>query len=255
LLVDSVALVFFNTGGPIEVTYAKTTLHAGDRGFGLLLTAWGAGTVLGSLVFARSLRRPLGVLLSGGTLAVALAYIGFALAPTLAVACVAALIGGTGNGIELPSLISLVQRLTPKNLHGRLMGAVESLSALCVAIGLPLGGALVALSSPRPAFAVVGVGAAVTSIAPFPPSRGGPEPPPDDVGATAFSPQPPAARGGVEPPTNDVGSTSFSQQAPQARGGLTTRELRGRHPRSSSRCPIYPPPSRPPLPTGSVTST
>jgi MFS family permease len=202
LLVDAVALVFFNTGGPIEVTYAKTTLHAGDRGFGLLLTAWGAGTVLGSLVFARSLRRPLGVLLSGGTLAVALAYIGFALAPTLAVACVAALIGGAGNGIELPSLISLVQRLTPKNLHGRLMGAVESLSALCVAIGLPLGGALVALSSPRSAFAVVGLGAAVTSIALFGLSRGG-----------------------LEPPRSDVGSTSWSRQAPQAPGGLTTREF------------------------------
>jgi len=202
LLVDAVALVFFNTGGPIEVTYAKTTLHAGDRGFGLLLTAWGAGTVLGSLVFARSLRRPLGVLLSGGTLAVALAYIGFALAPTLAVACVAALIGGAGNGIELPSLISLVQRLTPKNLHGRLMGAVESLSALCVAIGLPLGGALVALSSPRSAFAVVGLGAAVTSIALFGLSRGG-----------------------LEPPRSDVGSTSWGRQAPQAPGGLTTREF------------------------------
>ena len=36
------------------------------------------------------------------------------------------------------------------------MGAVESLGALCLAVGLPLGGALVALSSPRVAFLVVG---------------------------------------------------------------------------------------------------
>ena len=207
LLVDAVALVFFNTGGPIEVTYAKTTLHAGDRGFGLLLTAWGAGTVLGSLVFARSLHRPLGLLLSGGTLAVGLAYIGFALAPTLAVACVAALIGGAGNGLELPSLISLVQRLTPKNLHGRLMGAVESLSALCVAIGLPLGGALVALSSPRSAFTVVGLGAAVTSVALFGLSQRR-----------------------LEPPTRDGEPTSWSRPAPQTRGGLTTREFTGQAP-------------------------
>ena len=68
LLVEAVALVFFESVAPIEVTYAKATLHAGDRGFGLLLTAWGAGAVLGSLVFARSLRRPLGVMLSAGTL-------------------------------------------------------------------------------------------------------------------------------------------------------------------------------------------
>jgi len=165
LLMEAVALVFFNSAGPIEVTYAKATLRAGDGGFGLLLTAWGAGAVLGSIVFARSLRRPLGVLLSAGTLAVGLAYVGFAAAPTLGLACVAALVGGVGNGVELPSLFSLVQRLSPQNLHGRLMGAVESLTALSVAIGLPLGGALVALSSSRAAFLVVGLGTVGASVA------------------------------------------------------------------------------------------
>ena len=74
---------------------------------------WGVGAVLGSLVFARSVRRPLGAMLSAGTLAVGLAYVGFAAAPSLAVACIAALIGGLGNGVQWPSLISIVQRLTP----------------------------------------------------------------------------------------------------------------------------------------------
>jgi len=176
LLADAVALVFANSAGPIEVTYAKATLHAGDGGFGLLLTMWGAGAVLGSLVFARSLRRPLGALLSAGTLAVGLAYVGFAAAPSLGLACVAALVGGVGNGVELPSLFSLVQRLSPQNLHGRLMGAVESLTALSVAIGLPLGGALVALSSSRVAFLIVGLGTAGTSVALLRVSRRRPRP-------------------------------------------------------------------------------
>jgi Major Facilitator Superfamily len=163
LLADAVAFVCFEAGPPIEVTYAKTTLHAGDRGFGLLLTAWGAGAVLGSLVFARSLKRSLGLMLTAGTLAVGLAYVGFAAAPSLLVACVAAVVGGIGNGLELPALFSIVQRLSPPNLHGRLMGAIESLSAVCVAIGLPLGGVLVAISSPRAAFFVVGLGAVAAS--------------------------------------------------------------------------------------------
>jgi MFS family permease len=171
LLAEAVALIFFESAAPIEVTYAKATLHAGDRGFGLLLTAWGAGAVLGSLVFARSLRRPLGAMLSAGAFAIGLAYVGFAAAPSLTLACLAALVGGVGNGVELPSLISLVQRLTPPHLHGRLMGAVESLNSLCVAIGLPLGGALVALSSPRVAFLVVGIGTTATSAALFSVSR------------------------------------------------------------------------------------
>jgi len=147
------------------VAYAKSTLHAGDRGFGLLLTTWGAGTVIGSIFFARSLRRPLGYLLSGGTLAVGIGYAGFWAAPTLALACVAALVGGIGNGTELPSLFSIVQKLTPADLHGRLMGAVESLSALCPLVGLPLGAALVALTSPRTAFLIVGVGTALSALA------------------------------------------------------------------------------------------
>jgi MFS family permease len=163
LLVEGIAVVFLESAGPIEVSYAKATLHAGDRGLGLLLTTWGAGAVIGSLVFARLLRWPLGALLSAGTLAAGLAYVGFAAAPSLAVACIAALIGGLGNGIELPSMNSIVQQLTPPRLHGRLMGALESLTALCLAVGLPLGGLLVAVSSPRAGFLVVGLATAVTA--------------------------------------------------------------------------------------------
>ena len=56
------------------------------------------------------------------------------------------------------------------------MGAVESLGALCLAIGLPLGGALVALSSPRMAFLVVGLGAMASTVAFVRLSRRGLEP-------------------------------------------------------------------------------
>jgi MFS family permease len=164
LLTYATALVFLESAAPIEVTYAKTTLGAGDRGFGLLVTMWGAGAVLGSIVFARSVRRPLGLLLGGGSCAIGLAYVGFAAAPSLLVASVAAFVGGIGNGLDVPSLISLVQRLTPQRLQGRMMGAVESLSALALALGLPLGGVLVAVSSPRAAFLAVGLGGTATSI-------------------------------------------------------------------------------------------
>jgi hypothetical protein len=165
LLAEALALVFFESGTPIEVSYVKATLHAGDRGYGLLMGVWGLGVVAGSVVFARSPGRLLGTLLRSGTLAVGLAYIGLAAAPSLGLACVAALVGGTGNGVQWASLISAVQILTPQHLHGRLMGAVESLGALCPAIGLSLGGALVAISSPRDAFLAVGIGATATTLA------------------------------------------------------------------------------------------
>lgn len=165
LLTQTAALVFFESAAPIEVAYAKTTLHAGDRGYGLLVTMWGIGVVAGSIVFARAGRGSLGRMVSLGTLAVGLAYVGFAASPSLAVACVAAVVGGMGNGMQWAPLVSAIQLLTPSHLQGRVMGAMESLGAISPAIGLALGGGLVAVSSARTAFLVVGLGAALATLA------------------------------------------------------------------------------------------
>jgi MFS family permease len=165
LFAQAIALVFIQAAGPIEVVYVKSTLHGGDRGYGLFVTAWGAGAVLASVLFARSPRRGLSATLVAGILALGAAFVGISLAPSLALACAAAFLGGAGNGLVLPALISLVQRLTPQELHGRMMGAVESITALSLAIALPLGGVLVAISSTRTAFLVIGLGALASTVA------------------------------------------------------------------------------------------
>jgi MFS family permease len=157
LALEAVAITFFASVEPIEVIYAKVSLHAGDRGFGLLLAAWGVGMVGGSIVFARAVRRPLGPMLTGGTLAVGLSYLAFAASPNLGLACAAAVVGGVGNGVQWASLLSAVQKLTPQTLHSRLMSVAESIRALCPAIGFLLGGTITALSSPRLALLVAGI--------------------------------------------------------------------------------------------------
>ncbi len=165
LIVQAVALVFFEFSPPIEVAYAKGTLHAGDGGYGILLGVWGLGAAIGSVVFARSIRRSLGVLLAASTLALGVAYLGWAVAPTLTVACAAGLIGGIGNGVQWAALISAVQRLTPERLHAQLMGAVESIGAISPGFGFALGGVIAATASPRVAWLVAGVGACACTIA------------------------------------------------------------------------------------------
>ncbi len=164
LLTQAAALVFFETATPVEVFYTKGTLRAGDVGYGVLLAVWGVGQLGGSLLFARGARRSLGAMLTLGTLAVGLAYLGFAAAPTLALAALAALLGGIGNGVQWASLLGTVQLLTPARLRGRLMGGVESIGALCPLIGLPLSGLVMALSSPRAAFAIFGAIIAATTV-------------------------------------------------------------------------------------------
>jgi Transmembrane secretion effector len=175
LITEALAVVFFASILPVEIEYAKVSLHSGGVGYGLLLSAWGAGMVVGGIIFARSARRPLGPLLTGGTLAIGLAYLGFAAAPVLALACGAAALGGLGNGVQWAALISTVQRLTPQRLLGQLMGVVESINAFCPAVGFLLGGTVAALSSPRGAFLLAGILASLTTVAFFRLSmRGGP---------------------------------------------------------------------------------
>lgn len=164
LIAQGVGLIFFESAVPIEVAYMKKTLDAGDGGYGLLVTSWGIGVVLGSIIFARAGTRSLTVLLVGGTLAIGCGYLGFAIAPTLVLATLAAVVGGIGNGVQYAPVISGLQRLTPPSLQGRVMGLLESISAITPAIGLALGGTLVALGSPRFAFVVVGSGAALTAV-------------------------------------------------------------------------------------------
>jgi MFS family permease len=165
LLAEGIALIFFASDASIEVPYAKTTLQVGDRGYGLILTVWGIGVGLGSVVFARMSKMTLGVMLTAGSLAVGVAYIGFSVAPSLAAACAAALIGGMGNGVQWAALLSAAQQLTPAQLQGQVMAAVEAIGAFCPGIGLLFGGLLVAVGSPRSAFLVVGLGSAAMALA------------------------------------------------------------------------------------------
>ena len=158
LSAQGAAFVFFAAVLPIEVIYAKQTLAAGDSGYGLLLASWGAGMVLGSLVFAAARRAPLPLLLFFSTLAVGLGYLGLAAAPTLAVACAVSVLGGGGNGVQWVAAISAVQELTAESMQARVLSVLESIGAAMPGIGFLLGGLIAANQSPRATFLVAGAG-------------------------------------------------------------------------------------------------
>lgn len=162
---EAVAVVFFAAVVPVEVIFVKATLHSGDSGYGALVAAWGAGMLLGSGIFARAHKRPLGGLLTLSTLAVAVAYLGVAASTALWVACVFSFVGGTGNGVQWIALITAVQEETPRGLQGGLMGLVESMSGLCLGLGFILGGAVAAVSGPRATFIMSGTAAALATVA------------------------------------------------------------------------------------------
>lgn len=169
LIAQGAAFVFFAAVIPIEVVYAKETLGVGDSGYGLMLASWGVGMVLGSIVFAAVRRASLALLLLLSTLAVGAGYLGLAVAPTLAVACAASVLGGAGNGVQWVSTISAVQEMTVAGMQARVISVLESIGAAMPGFGFVLGGVVAAVASPRTTFLVAGAGvfAIVAVVAPF----------------------------------------------------------------------------------------
>ena len=114
--------------------------------------------VLGSLVFAAVRRASLALLLFFSTLAVGVGYLGLAVAPTLALACAASVLGGTGNGVQWVSTISAVQEMTVQGMQARVMSVLESIGAAMPGVGFALGGVIAAVASPRTTFLIAGAG-------------------------------------------------------------------------------------------------
>ena len=175
LIGQAIALVLFTLVVPIEVIYAKESLGTSDAGFGILLASWGAGIVVGSLVFLLVKRRsPLGLIIVSTAL-IGLAYIGLATADTLLVACLLSILGGAGNGVQWISVVTALQEMTPADYQARIVSLIESLGAAMPGVGFLIGGALTAIGSPRTAYAVAGVGVLALVLGAAPPA---PEPRP-----------------------------------------------------------------------------
>ena len=161
LLAQGAAFLFFAAVIPIEVIYAKQTLGAGDSGYGLLLASWGVGMVLGSIVFAAVRRAPLPFLLFFSTVAVGAGYLGLAVAPSLALACAASVVGGAGNGVQWVAVISAVQELTVQGMQARVISVLESIGAAMPGIGYVVGGLIATAREPRATFLFAGIGVLV----------------------------------------------------------------------------------------------
>jgi MFS family permease len=158
LVGEAVALILFTLVIPIEVIYAKESLETTSAGFGILLASWGAGIVVGSLIYLLVRQRSTIGLILISTLAIGAAYLGLATADTLLVACLVSIVGGAGNGVQWIAVVTALQEATPTDYQARIVGLLESLGAAMPGVGYLLGGALVAIGSPRTAYAVAGGG-------------------------------------------------------------------------------------------------
>jgi hypothetical protein len=150
---------------PIEVVFARNTLHAGDTGYGLLLTSWGVGMIFGGFGFAVGKDVRLMTMLGVSTLLEALGYGGMAAAPTLAVACLFSYVGGIGNSAAWVAARTALQERIPLSRQAAVMAVLESANQVMPALGFIVGGAVTALTSPRVAYAISAAGVAAVVVA------------------------------------------------------------------------------------------
>jgi predicted MFS family arabinose efflux permease len=158
---EGLAFIFFYLVVPVTVVYAVRSLHAGPAGYAAILASWGAGAVIGSTVHLRLARRVGHAAILMSTAAVAVAYIGTAVAPTLLLACAASVLGGIGNGTQWASVETAVHQFVDECFRLPVAAVLESMAALAPGIGIVLGGALTMLFSPRAAYLAAGLGLVV----------------------------------------------------------------------------------------------
>ncbi len=149
LLIAGVNLVFV---GPLLVgipVLADARLAQGAAAFGMIMSAYGAGNLVGILM-AGSLPRPkpglLNAILIGLVLAFGLAMALFAFFTTTPPFLICMLLLGAGNGYLGITLITFIQVHTPREMLGRVMGMVLFANLGLVPVSQAISGFAIKLS-------------------------------------------------------------------------------------------------------------
>jgi ENTS family enterobactin (siderophore) exporter len=139
--------------------------HAGSIGYGLLITCWGAGSVLGSLGgrWLNEEKEPKALFL--GTLLVAFTTAAIAVSPWFLPILAMALLSGVGDAVVLVAEQGIQQRRTPDAVRSRVMSASDAIVTVSYAASLGLAGVTLRAVGPQHVYAIGGltalIGAAV----------------------------------------------------------------------------------------------
>ena len=139
---------------------------------GLVLMAYGVGTVIGALISARTgTRGSVAPFLLGGTVVTAAALIGLAITPEVPVMVAVAIVSGVAQSMVLLTYLTLRTVYSPDALLGRIGSTARTISLGLQPIGLLAGGALIDLTSGSTTIVLMGISIALVSLV-FAPVRG-----------------------------------------------------------------------------------
>jgi MFS family permease len=149
VLVVGLMVAFANMAVVAEVAFAESVLNAGPTGYTVLVAAWTAGMLIGTLLGGRLPLRRLPVVTLAGTFATGL---GVALAGTAAVlwhAAAAYALGGLANGMEVVATRSFLNHRAPQQVAGRVFAVYSGVLFGAASIGMAAAGGLLSSLNPR----------------------------------------------------------------------------------------------------------
>jgi MFS family permease len=158
-------ILTINATVPAEVFLAKETFGAGDAGYGLLVSLWGGGMVLGSAMMAVLGDRINLVLLYFLSIFLgASALVGTGLAPAFILALGALTVEGAATSIDNVATDTILQKRVPEAFLGRVFSIRFLGYSAGEALAYSLGGLLVDAVGPRSAYLLAGIATATAGL-------------------------------------------------------------------------------------------
>ena len=177
-----------------EVVMAKDVFDAGDLGYGILVAGTGTGLVIGSL-FGGSWIEQRGMTVPY-TLSISLMAVGVAaaaVAPNVALAAIAVVLAGIGNGAAVVCNAVLVQRGAPDRMRGRAFTVIMSIGFGVLGAGMIIAGFLTDALGARAVWGIAAVLLGIAAVVGFVLVRGVPDTTVHEVTVDAGAPEPQAA--------------------------------------------------------------
>jgi MFS family permease len=154
-----------NATVPAEVFLAKQTFDAGDTGYGLLVSLWGGGMVLGSaLIGFLGDRIRLVPVYFLGIFVGALALSGTGLAPTFIWALIFLAVAGVSNGVDNVTTDTILQKRVNEAFLGRVFAVRFLTYSVGEALAYPVGGLVVDATGPRSTYLIAAAATAAAGL-------------------------------------------------------------------------------------------
>lgn len=154
------------------IVMAVEILLSGPKGVGYLNSALGVGAIVGGLyAISRASRHKLGQDLTAGVVLWALPLLLVTVAPVPVAAYVAMVLLGVANPLVDVNMDTIIQRITPDEVMGRVFGALEACLIGTMALGALVMPVLIHLVGLRTSLAIVGAVITLLALAGLPRMR------------------------------------------------------------------------------------